>query len=75
MNEFLIRLYRIEKVKDVIPNAFDNQNINKDYLGNQDYLYGSILNEMDTPYKRDSDVNISQPDKIIYVRQLFISIY
>lgn len=72
LNDFLLRLYRIDKIKDIIPNAFDNQNINKDYLVNPEKNYCANLNEIDNSNNRDSNINIVQPDKIIYVKKFLI---
>lgn len=59
----------MEAIKDVIPNAFDDFNINKEFLNSSENNNSNInyIKEMENKTKNQNKNNIVKSDNIIYV--------
>lgn len=69
----MLRFYRIDCIKDIIPNAFENEYINKGYLENN---YESLNNQNDFGSNRkDTRNNIVKSENILYVFKIELNHY
>jgi hypothetical protein len=65
----------MDAIKDIIPNTFDNVNLNREYINSSQNKNSSgrdYNKENEFNYKRDAKNNLVKSENIIYVKKSFL---